>query len=87
MLTKQERTEEINKLTALVNYLIQSEDWKYIYLSECAEPIRLFMWKTGIKYHRIKLYISTCLGKKFGKEFKLTQQRLKHNAEKLEARL
>ena len=34
--------EENKKLAKLVTYLLESEDWKYIWLNEYAEPIRYF---------------------------------------------
>lgn len=70
------------QLSALVDYLIQSEDWKYIYLSECAEPIRLFMFKTGLEFKRIKVYLGRTLCKKLGSVYQETQHNLKKLANK-----
>lgn len=70
------------QLSALVDYLLQSEDWKYVYLSECAEPIRLFMFKTGLRFKQIKNYLTRALLKEIGPIYVETQKELKHLAEK-----
>ena len=69
--------EENKKLAKLVTYLLESEDWKYIWLNEYAEPIRLFMFKTGITFRRTKKYIDKALTKLLGPEYNNTQSRLK----------
>lgn len=38
--------EEYRNLAGLVTYLLESEDWKTVWLNEYAEPIKLFMIKT-----------------------------------------
>ena len=68
--------EENKKLASLVTYLLESEDWKSIWLNEYAEPIRLFMFKTGISYRKVHKYITESLQKLLGSVFKVTQQRL-----------
>ena len=71
-------TEKENKqLDALVKYLLESEDWKYIWINECAEPIRLFMFKTGITFRRTKKYIDKALTKLLGNVYNDVQLRLK----------
>ena len=71
-------TEKENKqLDALVKYLLESEDWKYIWLNECAEPIRLFMFKTGITFRRTKKYIDRAMNKLLGDEYNDVQSQLK----------
>ena len=83
MLTHEEEKLKAQKqLSALIDYLIQSEDWKYVYLSECAEPIRLFMFKTGLDFKRIKIYLGRILCKKLGSVYIETQDKLKKLAEK-----
>ena len=69
--------EENKKLAKLVTYLLESEDWKYIWLNECAEPIRLFMFKTGITFRRTKKYIDKAMNKLLGPEYIKVQSRLK----------
>ena len=68
---------EIKQLDALVKYLLESEDWKYIWLNECAEPIRLFMFKTGITFRKTKKYIDKALSELIGPEYNNVQSRLK----------
>jgi hypothetical protein len=38
--------EQYKQLAQLVTYLLESEDWKTVWLNEYAEPIKLFMIKT-----------------------------------------
>ena len=73
--------EENRKLAKLVTYLLESEDWKYIWLNEYAEPIRLFMFKTGITFRRTKKYIDKALTKLLSPEYNRTQSRLKRKIE------
>ena len=68
---------ENEKLSKLVSYLIESEDWKYIWLNEYAEPIRLFMFKTGLTYRITKKYIDKALTKLLGPEYIKVQSRLR----------
>ena len=68
---------EYKKLAQLVTYLLESEDWKYIWLNEYAEPIRLFMFKTGITFRRTKKYIDKALTKLLGPVYNNVQSRLK----------
>ena len=68
---------ENEKLSKLVAYLIESEDWKYIWLNEYAEPIRLFMFKTGITFRKTKKYIDKALSELIGPEYINVQSRLK----------
>ena len=70
-------TDEHNKqLAKLVNYLLESEDWKYIWINEYAEPIRLFMFKTGLPFRRTMLYVDKALNKLLGPVYTQTQKRL-----------
>ena len=69
--------EENEKLSKLVTYLLESEDWKYIWLNEYAEPIRLFMFKTGITFRRTKKYIDKALTKLLGPVYNNVQSQLK----------
>ena len=73
--------EENKKLAQLVTYLLESEDWKYIWLNEYAEPIRLFMFKTGITFRKTKKYIYKALTKLLGPEYKNVQTRLRRKIE------
>lgn len=73
--------EENEKLSKLVMYLLESEDWKYIWLNEYSEPIRLFMFKTGLTFRRTKKYIDKSLTKLLGPEYNRTQSRLKRKLE------
>lgn len=68
--------EQNKKLAGLVTYLLESEDWKSVWLNEYAEPIRLFMFKTGMAYRTVNKYIKDALQKLLGPIFKATQQRL-----------
>lgn len=69
--------EENKKLAQLVTYLLESEDWKYIWLNEYSEPIRLFMFKTGITFRKTKKYIDKALTKLLGTVYNNVQSRLK----------
>ena len=69
--------EENKKLAKLVTYLLESEDWKYIWLNEYAEPIRLFMFKTGLTFRRTKKYIDKALTKLLGPVYNDIQSQLK----------
>lgn len=69
--------EENEKLSKLVTYLLESEDWKYIWLNEYSEPIRLFMFKTGLTFRRTKKYIDKALTKLLGPVYNNVQLRLK----------
>ena len=73
--------EENRKLAKLVTYLLESEDWKYIWLNEYAEPIRLFMFKTGLTFRKTKKYIDKALTKLLGPEYNNVQSRLKRKLE------
>ena len=73
--------EENEKLAKLVTYLLESEDWKYIWLNEYSEPIRLFMFKTGLTYRRTKKYIDDALNKLLGPEYNKVQSILKRKIE------
>ena len=68
---------EYENLAKLVTYLLESEDWKYIWLNEYAEPIRLFMFKTGLTFRRTKKYIDKALTKLLGPVYNNVQSRLK----------
>ena len=68
--------EHNNQLAQLVHYLLESEDWKKIYLSEVSEPIRLFMFKTGLPFRRTMLYVDKALSKLLGPVYTQTQKRL-----------
>ena len=69
--------DENKKLAKLVTYLLESEDWKYIWINEYAEPIRLFMFKTGLTFRRTKKYIDKALTKLLGSVYNNVQSRLK----------
>lgn len=69
--------EENKNLAALVTYLLESEDWKYIWLNEYAEPIRLFMFKTGITFRRTKKYLDKAMNKLLGTEYNNVQSILR----------
>ena len=73
--------EENKKLAQLVTYLLESEDWKYIWLNEYAEPIRLFMFKTGITFRKTKKYIDRAMNKLIGPEYNKVQSILKRKIE------
>ena len=68
--------EHNNQLAQLVNYLLVSEDWKKVYLSEVSEPIRLFMFKTGLPFRRTMLYVDKALNKLIGPVYTQTQKQL-----------
>jgi hypothetical protein len=51
------------QLAKLVTYLLESEDWKSIWINEFAEPIRLFMFKTGMSYRLVHNYVEKALQK------------------------
>ena len=68
--------EQYKQLALLVTYLLESEDWKYIWLNEYAEPIKLFIFRTGISYRRVIKYVHSALSKLLGEEYELTQRRL-----------
>ena len=72
---------EYEKLAKLVTYLLESEDWKYIWLNEYAEPIRLFMFKTGLTYRKTKKYIDDALNKLLGPVYINVQSILKRKIE------
>ena len=55
--------EQFKNLAKLVTYLLETKDWKTIWLGEYSEPIRLFMFKTGITFRRIKKYVDKALNK------------------------
>lgn len=68
--------QEYKQLTQLVTYLLESEDWKCIWINEYAEPIRLFMFKTGMSYRKIHNYVEKALQKLLGPVYNKTQRRL-----------
>ena len=75
-------TEQHNiQLAKLVTYLLESEDWKCIWLNEYAEPIRLFMFKTGLTFRRTKKYIDEALNKLLGPVYYQIQSRLRRKIE------
>lgn len=67
---------EYKKLAKLVTYLLESEDWKTVWLNEYAEPIKLFMYKTGITYRRVMRYIRFAMNKLLGEQYELAQRKL-----------
>lgn len=69
--------EQYKQLAQLVTYLLESEDWKKIYLSEVSEPIRLFMFKTGLTFRRTKKYIDRAMNKLIGPVYYEIQSKLK----------
>ena len=73
--------QQYKQLAQLVTYLLESEDWTKIYLSEVSEPIRLFMFKTGLTFRRTKKYIDEALKKLLGTEYINVQSRLKRKIE------
>ena len=73
--------EENKKLAQLVTYLLESDDWKYIWLNEHSEPIRLFMFKTGLTFRRTKKYIDDALNKLLGPVYINVQSILKRKIE------
>ena len=68
---------EYKQLAQLVTYLLESEDWTCIWLSEYAEPIRLFMFKTGLTFRRTKKYIDDAMNKLLGPVYNKVQSRLR----------
>ena len=73
--------EQNKKLAQLVTYLLESEDWKYIWINEYAEPIRLFMFKTGLTFRRTKKYLDDALNKLLGPVYNNVQSRLRRKIE------
>ena len=69
--------QEYKQLAQLVTYLLESEDWKYIWINEYAEPIRLFMFKTGLTFRRTKKYLDEALNKLLGPVYNKVQSRLR----------
>ena len=69
--------QEYKQLGMLVTYLLESEDWTCIWLNEYAEPIRLFMFKTGLTFRRTKKYIDEALNKLLGPVYNKVQSRLR----------
>lgn len=69
------------QLAKLVTYLLESEDWNYVWLNEYAEPIRLFMFKTGLTYRKIKKYLDEALTKLLGDVYYKTQSKLRRKME------
>lgn len=72
---------ENEKLAQLVTYLLESQDWTCVWLNEYAEPIRLFMFKTGLTFRRTKKYIDEALNKLLGDVYYKTQSRLRRKIE------
>lgn len=68
--------EQNKKLAKLVTYLLETEEWKNVWINEYAEPIRLFLFKTGMAYRTVHNYVKKALQKLLGPVFKATQQRL-----------
>lgn len=73
--------EEYKKLAQLVTYLLESQDWTCVWLNEYAEPIRLFMFKTGLTFRRTKKYIDEALNKLLGPVYNKVQSRLRRKIE------
>ena len=69
--------EQFKQLAKLVTYLLESEDWKTVWLSEYSEPIRLFIFKTGLTFRRTKKYIDEALNKLLGPVYYQIQSRLR----------
>ena len=69
--------QEYKQLAQLVTYLLESEDWTCVWLNEYAEPIRLFMFKTGLTFRRTKKYIDEALNKLLGPVYYKVQSRLR----------
>lgn len=67
---------EYKQLAKLVTYLLESEDWKTVWLNEYSEPIKLFMYKTGISYRRVMRYVHFAMNKLLGEEYEITQRKL-----------
>ena len=72
---------EYKQLAKLVTYLLESEDWTCVWLNEYAEPIRLFMFKTGLTFRRTKKYIDEALNKLLGPVYYKVQSRLRRKIE------
>lgn len=72
---------EYKQLAQLVTYLLESEDWKTVWLNEYAEPIRLFMFKTGLTFRRTKKYIDEAMNKLLGPVYNKVQSRLRRKIE------
>lgn len=72
---------EYKNLAQLVTYLLESEDWKTVWLNEYAEPIRLFMFKTGLTFRRIKKYTDEAMNKLLGPVYNKVQSRLRRKIE------
>lgn len=68
--------EQFKQLAQLVTYLLESEDWKTVWLNEYAEPIKLFIYKTGITYRRVIRYVHNAMNKLLGEQYELTQRKL-----------
>ena len=68
--------EQYKQLALLVTYLLESGDWKTVWINEYAEPIKLFIFRTGITYRRVKKYVHKALLKLLGEKYELTQRRL-----------
>lgn len=73
--------EENKKLARLVTYLLESQDWKTVWLNEYAEPIRLFMFKTGLTFRRTKKYIDEAMNKLLRPVYNKVQSRLRRKIE------
>ena len=69
--------QEYKQLAQLVTYLLESEDWKTVWLNEYSEPIRLFMFKTGLTFRRTKKYLDEALNKLLGPVYNKVQSRLR----------
>ena len=72
---------EYKQLAGLVTYLLESEDWKTVWINEYAEPIRLFMFKTGLTFRRIKKYVEEAMNKLLGPVYYQTQSKLRRKIE------
>ena len=72
---------EYEKLAKLVTYLLETGDWKTVWINEYAEPIRLFMFKTGLTFRRIKKYVEEAMNKLLGPVYYQTQSKLRRKIE------
>lgn len=72
---------EYKQLAQLVTYLLETEDWKTVWINEYAEPIRLFMFKTGLTFRRIKKYVEEAMNKLLGPVYYQTQSKLRRKIE------
>ena len=72
---------EYKQLAKLVTYLLESEDWKTVWINEYAEPIRLFMFKTGLTFRRTKKYVEEAMNKLLGPVYYQTQSKLRRKIE------